>query len=303
MAKGFAAGLVQGALVCGAGLVALSLAMPQPDRSAPEAVVAAAPVVTQAPDVPAVPTDTQAPEVAAVEPAPEPLAQVKPAEVTPEPPTEPQPAAMPEVGAPPVATPTPEAPPAAETLTVPESSGFARGEDIQPVAPAPLVASDIAVATPPAMQVPVDEATPGPAEPNALPEARGDAPTAPVMQAPAPDPVDLPQAANEAPIPVPPPGKVQTPALDRMPEQIAALAPDAAITLPPPELALPELALPETPPEPDVAEAAVADADPDADPELADVTQTTTYQADPGSGFDLSMPPDFGELHLTPVKE
>ena len=32
MAKGFAAGLIQGSVVCGAALVALSLALPQPPR-------------------------------------------------------------------------------------------------------------------------------------------------------------------------------------------------------------------------------------------------------------------------------
>ena len=62
MAKGFAAGLIQGAVVCGAGLVALSLALPQPPRpdqvaalseTAPESAAAPVPVETVAPQAPA----------------------------------------------------------------------------------------------------------------------------------------------------------------------------------------------------------------------------------------------------------
>ncbi|MDQ7263999.1 hypothetical protein NM680_19575, partial [Paracoccus sp. PS-1] len=105
-------------------------------------------------------------------------------------------------------------------------------------------------------------------------ETPAQAPSAPEMTPPEAGPADLPDPAAEAPIPVPPPGKVVVPSLDRAPERaLPAAAPTAAGTPEPP--------------------AAAAPAEPGPEEEAAAPPSAA------GSGFDLSTPPDFGGLRLT----
>lgn len=336
MAKGFAAGLIQGGVVCGAGLVALSLALPQPPRPDAGPGQGGATQIATAPKT-----------------------------------TPPGNAASPLAAAPDETAPAAPQGPAAELLSVPAGSEFARGSDMQPQMPQPL-AETPRIAAAPAVARPTDEAAPEAAEAERLrPETRGDAPAAPVIALPVPDPIDLPAPAEEAPIPVPPPGKVVVPGLDRAPEQLitapdnpaaslrAGAQPDAEAVTPPeaaaveadaqpepdaigtdttgtdtPEAAAAEMPAAETPniapqtadmpaaethgadadgPDPSfvttpadaasVEEAGATYAD-DADKVMPvqapapSVPQTTPSDAPPRGAPDLSLPPDFGALHL-----
>lgn len=301
MARGFAAGLFQGAVLCGAGLVILSLAMPQPPR----------------PQMPgAAPQSAQS------------GADGDPAGL------------------------------AAESLSVPAGSEFARGSDMQPQAPQPLTEAP-RIAAAPVVARPEDETAPAASEAERLrPEARGEAPAAPEIALPEVEPIDLPDPAGEAPIPVPPPGKVVVPVLDRAPDRAperapertvaepdrtppspapqdapaaaeavaespAAVAPgpeapvDAAPQLPELPLALdgpptaPEIAAPETaPPEPAIPEPATpelalapgaappqpaAAPAPQADPQPADLQPADPQQT---AAPDLSLPPGLDALLL-----
>lgn len=301
MAKGFAAGLIQGTVVCGAALVALSLALPQPPR--PEQVAA---LPESAPESTSVTSSTASSVTSST-----------------------------------ASSGTTLAGPAAESLQVPAGSEFNRSTDMQPQAPAPLSEAP-RVAAAPAVAKPADEPAPATAEPERLrPEARGDAPAAPALAEPENDPIDLPELAGEAPIPVPPPGKVVVPGLDRAPGGLvmqpdsapvapAAATPEAApepVTAqvpqtqpaPPAEASgeamteaaaeiVPELTVvpeptpdtvPETEPTPAAAQSAAAEP---ATPEP--VAEPVAKPAAPQPGAvraapDLSLPPDFGALHLT----
>lgn len=291
MARGFAAGLFQGAVLCGAGLVILSLAMPQPPR----------------PQMPgAAPQSAQS------------GADGDPAGL------------------------------AAELLSVPAGSEFARGSDMQPQAPQPLTEAP-RIAAAPVVARPEDETAPAASEAERLrPEARGEAPAAPEIALPEVEPIDLPDPAGEAPIPVPPPGKVVVPVLDRAPDRAPERAPertvaepdrtpprpvpqdapaaaeavaesptaaaprpeapaDAAPQLPELPLALdgpptaPEIAAPETaPPETTTPELALTPSAAPPQPAAAPAPQADPQPADPQqtTGPDLSLPPGLDALLL-----
>lgn len=265
MAKGFAAGVIQGTVICGAALVALSLALPPPPRPvSPDAVsVDAAPRVTT-----------------------------------------------------PVDTPTT---PAAESLSVPAGSEFARGADMRPRAPEPLSQAP-RIADVPTVARPADEPAPEAAETERLrPDARGEAPTAPVVALPEAAPVDLPAPAGEAPIPVPPPGRVVVPALDRAPEQAISepddpagqpapqapalqIAPADSPALPGMTAVLPEIAseaAPEARPGAESGPSAFVDTPIPVDALAPDLASPAPIPAlAPATGPDLSLPPDFGALRL-----
>ncbi|MFC3569938.1 hypothetical protein ACFOMP_10810, partial [Paracoccus simplex] len=115
MARGFAAGLVHGALICGLGLAALSLALPQPPRPA------ALPATDRGGDVKPPVAPQKPPESAAATPAVTPAAEPPADQVAK--PAEPA---------------GPAEPPATTALSVPAESEFARGTDMQPQRPAPL---------------------------------------------------------------------------------------------------------------------------------------------------------------------
>ncbi|HRM73899.1 MAG TPA: hypothetical protein PLI13_04215, partial [Paracoccus sp. (in: a-proteobacteria)] len=131
------------------------------------------------------------------------------------------------------------------------------------------------------------------------------------LAAPENDPVDLPELAGESPIPVPPPGKVEVPGLDRAPGA-ATMQPDSAPVTPvaaPPAAAEPA---PEPAPEPE-PEAAIATLPtpepasqpvaPAREPAPQPTPQPTPQPAAiPGAHLavpDLSLPPDFDALKLT----
>lgn len=161
MARGFAKGLFQGVILCGAAVAALSLALPQPGK---------------APGTPV------------------------------------------------------QSGPTAETINLPVGSEFARGEDEQPKAPSALTRPNVpALGEAAAVAPPPDEARPAPATATAgRPETPVQGPAAPVAMAAVNDRVDLPAApAKETPIPVAPPGRVETPSLDRQPERQATESPPA----------------------------------------------------------------------------
>ncbi|WP_323008329.1 hypothetical protein [Paracoccus sp. (in: a-proteobacteria)] len=259
MARGFATGLVHGALICGAALVGLSLVLPQPSR----------------------------PQGPALDEAP-----------------------------------------VAETLTVPAGSEFSRASDMQPQPPAPLSAEGPRSAATPQVQRPADEFAPVAAEPAGLrPQTPDESPASPEMALPETDSIDLPELVSEAPIPVPPPGKVVVPRLDRAPEQAlsapAAATPETVTAHEEPADADPaEVAVPQA--EPPLAEAA---GDPPAAPVVfgrssdalappaadapatiptPEITGNTSSEGPvglsrpaPDTGVDLSTPPDFGALRLT----
>ena len=316
MAKGFATGLIQGGVVCGAALVALSLALPQPPR--PGEV--AAPLGTASENAaPVAPAQTVTPEIPPSEtpPAEPPPAEIQPAKTQPDGPVlataappETVPEAVPEI-APETASADPG--PATDSLLVPAGSEFARSSDMQPRMPAPLTEAP-RVAAAPTVAPPADEPAPARAEPERLrPETRGEAPAAPALAAPENDPVDLPELAGESPIPVPPPGKVEVPGLDRAPGSIA-MRPDAAPVAPaaaPPPVAAPDLpdaadpapiAEPETviatQPAPEAAAQPVAPA-PEPQPAPQPVVRRTPEPGAPRAVPDLSLPPDFDALKLT----
>ena len=262
MAKGFAAGLIQGTVVCGAALVALSLALPQPPR--PEQVAA---LPESAPESTSVTSSTASSVTSST-----------------------------------ASSGTTLAGPAAESLQVPAGSEFNRSTDMQPQAPAPLSEAP-RVAAAPAVAKPADEPAPATAEPERLrPEARGEAPAAPALAAPENDPINLPELVGESPIPVPPPGKVEVPGLDRAPggtgmqPDSAPVAPVAAAPAPGPTPEPEPEPAPETPVEPALAvapqPAPIPAAQPAAVPAPAD-------PAAPRVAPDLSLPPDFGALKLT----
>ncbi len=290
MAKGFAAGLIQGTVICGAGLVALSLALPQPPRpdqvaalpeTAPEST--AAPVPTEPVPTEPVPVEAVAPQA----PAPEATAETTLAAAPEAVPAEPETAAP---------------GPATDSLLVPAGSEFARSTDMRPQVPAPLTEAP-RVAAAPTVALPADEPAPATAEPERLrPETRGEAPAAPALAAPENDPIDLPELVGESPIPVPPPGKVEVPGLDRAPggtgmqPDSAPVAPVAAAPAPGPTPEPEPEPAPETPVEPALAvapqPAPIPAAQPAAVPAPAD-------PAAPRVAPDLSLPPDFGALKLT----
>ncbi|MTH76357.1 hypothetical protein [Paracoccus aestuariivivens] len=184
MAKGFAAGLFHGALICGAGLAALSLAVP----------------VTK--------------------PLPDPAPSVSPVAVIPEPAPAPQPTST---------TTDSGTGPAAETLTVPEDSEFARGTDLAPTAPAPMAAV-APRATAPMVAAPADETVPATADPAIQPEARAEAPAPAVIQTPEGAAIDLPMIAPESPAPVEAATRIAPPGPDHQPDKSPDLgfSPDPA---------------------------------------------------------------------------
>lgn len=229
MARGFAAGFGVGAVICGTGLVALSLALPVPN---PVVAPAAAPTVT-------------GPQVDAIE--------------------------------------------------VPAGSEFARGVDEAPVAPAELAPARVnAVGDAPAVARPADEAAPrqgGDNDPR--PDTRVDAPSALVAELPQPDAIDLPaMPALPAPIPVAPPGRVEVPGLDRVPNSPAPAKPSGSDKAP------------EAMPQPE-APAPVADRVPDhAAPKVVTPAQEPAAPQAPATsatsapGLDLSTPPSLHQLRL-----
>lgn len=287
MKGGFGAGLFQGALVCGAALVVLSLVMPQPPRPAPmsvpgaaapkgDALKAAVPMVAAAPgDAPA---NAPPPDQAAARP---PAADAGVADA---------PSADAGVANTPSAAPI-------DSLPMPADSEFARGSDLQPVAPAPLGEVALRDAAVPVVTLPGDlaaaEAAPVPADPATLPEARGDAPTAPEIAPPVAEPINLPAPAQEAPIPVPPPGLVVTPGLDLVPDAFATQSPVAPHQSAP-QQSEPQLSIAAATADAPITlpDAALAD---DAGPQ----PRATPISA-PGSGFNLSVPPDFSALLSEP---
>ncbi|RCW84854.1 hypothetical protein [Paracoccus lutimaris] len=302
MAKGFAAGLIQGTVVCGAALVALSLALPQPPR--PDQVAALPGAVPESaavsPPAEPVPAETAAPEL----PPETTAAEAKAPEAAPETPSETALAAAPEAAP---AEPDAVAPgPATDSLLVPAGSEFARSTDMRPQVPAPLAEAP-RVAAAPTVALPADEPAPATAEPDRLrPEARGEAPAAPALAAPENDPIDLPELAGEAPIPVPPPGKVVVPGLDRAPggpvllpdsTPVAPVAPVTSVAAAPEPAPEPAPEAPvETPAEPELAVAPQPAPIPVAQPVAA---PAPSDPAAPRVAPDLSLPPDFGALRLT----
>ena len=307
MAKGFAAGLVQGALACGAGLLVLSLVLPQPPRPADHAALSQQESGRVSASVPQpAPPQSEPPPEAGPEPAAAiPVPADSAADSVPQDTPAPDPAG-PETAAP-ADVPPPESPaepsedaPVAETLSLPAGSEFARGGDAQPQLPPPLTGIAPPVTAPVPVALPAGEIAPAPADPAAMPEARGDAPVAPVMRAPEQGTLDLPHSTDEAPIAVAPPGQVQTPGLDRQP---VAAADAGAAGMPGIALPAPELALPDTPP---VAEAAAvvppAVAALTAADQPAPEAAVAARPAAAGSGFDLSTPPGLAAL-LNPTDE
>ena len=289
MAGGFFKGLVHGTLMCGAALAALSLAVPA-ERTTRRS--SAGTNVVRVPVQDATATDatgSTAPEVFASQ-------NVTPADDQP------------------ALADAPDAP-AAAVLPLPVGSEFARGTDIQPSVPQPLQAPAPAMqAGPPVAVLPTAE--PAPALAAALSSAAADQPAAPPReaaapaspQAPAPvaDEPDLPHAPTpEAAIPVPPPGKVLTPALDRRPE----LAGPPDFTAGGAGQSEPSAAIPNAPtdaPDPVAAAPAAtalnavgAEADAAAPDRAAPATENSapvTAPALPSPGLDLSTPPDLTDL-------
>ena len=289
MAGGFFKGPVHGRLMGGAALAALSLAVPA-ERTAGRS--SAGTNVVRVPVQDATATDatgSTAPEVFASQ-------NVTPADDQP------------------ALADAPDAP-AAAVLPLPVGSEFARGTDIQPSVPQPLQAPAPAMqAGPPVAVLPTAE--PAPALAAALSSAAADQPAAPPReaaapaspQAPAPvaDEPDLPLAPTpEAAIPVPPPGKVLTPALDRRPElasppdftaeRAAQSEPPAPIADAPTNSSDSMAAAPAaTAPNP-----VGADADAAAPDRAAPATENpapATAPALPQPGLDLSTPPDLTDL-------
>ena len=183
--------------------------------------------------------------------------------------------------------------PAVEALSVPAGSEFSRASDMEPEAPAPLTAEAARPAVPQVGR-PADETAPAAADPVSLrPDTPAEAPAAPEIALPEPDPIDLPEPAGEAPIPVPPPGQVVVPGLDRAPER-ALFAPA------PPTDASPASDTPAAPGQPaDEPLTVEAAANLDSQPPVSDPEPQHRAAPAPGSGFDLSLPPDFDALHLT----
>lgn len=200
--------------------------------------------------------------------------------------------------------------PATDSLLVPAGSEFARSTDMQPRPPAPLTEAP-RVAAAPTVAPPADEPAPDSAEPERLrPETRDEAPAAPALAAPENDPVDLPELAGELPIPVPPPGRVEVPGLDRAPGG-SGMQPDSVPMTPAAAEPDPEPAPQPVPePEPEAAIATLPRPEPAAQPvapapepspeQTAEPTpQQTPAPAAPRAGPDLSLPPDFDALKLT----
>ncbi len=197
MARGFAKGLLQGAILCVAAVAALSLVVPLPQTAA----------VTDDGAAEGSPGGTGAVSGAVTSAAP---------------------AAAGGDGRGDAAG----SGPAAQEISLPVGSEFARGDDLQPVAPAPLTRPETAPQTvAPTVTTRPDAAASAPARATAgRPQTGIDAPVAPVAIAPVPEPADLlPAPAQEAPIPIAPPGRVQTPALDRGPEQVPGQGDAAAL--------------------------------------------------------------------------
>ncbi len=190
MARGFAKGLFQGAILCGAALAALSLALPMSDSVTP------------------------------VESATRPATDA--------------------------ATGSGSGP-AAASMELPVGSEFARADDMEPVSPAPLTRPEMAgLGDAAQVTAPSDESAPQLATATAgRPDTAIEAPGAPIALSPLRESLDLPNPPqDEAPIPVAPPGRVVTPALDRMPEA-ASREPDIAAVKP---AATPAVAAPDTAP-------------------------------------------------------
>lgn len=272
MARGFAKGLFQGAILCGAALAALSLALPIPDSTMP-------------------------------------------------------------IGSNARSAPGPDA----ANMELPVGSEFARSDDMQPVSPAPLTRPEMAaLGDAPIVQVPADETAPRLATATALrPEMATQAPGAPLALSPVRENLELPAApSHEAPIPVAPPGRVVTPALDRMPEGLGQTLAGADESLPQtpsqnPQDRDPRPHTPNAPKPPQLAVAGAPAATVGADPSQAGaahaahnaapqavVAQSTTpastarqpapvllpagaaTQLPRPAALDLSTPPDLGGLGL-----
>ncbi|MFB9223884.1 hypothetical protein [Paracoccus cavernae] len=188
MARGFAKGLFQGAILCVAAVAALSLVVPLPQKATDAGDAAGRTAVSG--------VATQSGDRAG------------------------------------------STGPDAEAISLPVGSEFARGDDVQPVAPAPLTRPENARQgeAPKVMTTP-DAAASAPARITAgRPQTGVEAPVAPVAMAPVSEPSDLlPSPAREAPIPIEPPGRVQTPALDRRPEQVSTESRDGATSSRPDE--------------------------------------------------------------------
>lgn len=334
MAKGFVAGLFQGAAVCGLALMGLSLALPQPPRPGDTAAKSSlADGASTQPATAAAPTDATTDPMLGEGPAPDDAPVDAMAQ-----PTDPVTDRAATTDAPAQDADGQDGGAAMQALPVPEASEFARSGDVAPPRPAALDGQTARQSDGPAVALPADEAAPRAADPVSLrPQIRAEAPSAPDMTMPAPDPVDLPAPADEAPIPVPPPGRVATPDLDRAVDRGSDQAPDvpplgAADPIPPEASAAGPDAVesdgadaatasesPTDPqpgdPQPADTVAAPADAEP-AEAEPAETEPAATASgaapdtapdaaaADPrpdaaASTPDLSMPPDFGALRLT----
>ncbi|WP_052081268.1 hypothetical protein [Paracoccus halophilus] len=280
MAKGFAAGLIQGAVICGAGLVVLSLAMPQPPRPSGLADVPVAELATGAENPAA---GSRATETLSV-PAGSEFARGT--DMQPQPP---QPlTAAPRLASPPVvAAPADEiAPEAAETE---RQRPEARGE--APAAPAITLRAPEPVALPDAAdKAPVPLALPGRVvvpTPDRAPESGLSDPGLPRPTAPRAGQAGQADAAPVLSRPETPP-EIRPEPQPEPAEAVAGLAAPAPAPLPAVQ------ARPAPDPQRESAPLPVA-----VTPEAPPASQTASPPATaPGSGFDLSLPPGLGDLRL-----
>lgn len=256
MGRGVLSGIVFGVLVTILGLGAVSLMLPPPKPTPPSLAAAgdAAPEISQS-----------TPRVAA------------PAMPDPAPP---RPADAPSGVTPDRAAGAPDASTAPGIVEVPAGSEFARGaEDMPPARPAEQPAPGAATAP----EVLRPEDTPAPVQTDTEPATRPDVPGA------APVPQDMPQTESaaldeppqaEAPVPVPPPGEVQTPALSPVPP-VGAPVSDAPIPQanvePGPELA------PEPGPESAIAPEAAPSGDKPAEDGVPAAGAGVAAQRDPAA--------------------
>lgn len=338
MAKGFAAGLVHGGLVCGAGLVALSLIMPQPPRPLLHTTPATEPT--------AEPETALSPAPALAPPATPGPAQPLPEATTPE--------AIPDATSPEAAAPTAPEPaatapaaPVAGALDLPLGSEFARGTDSAPPRPAPMTLIEPPQPGAPQVSTPVTETVPAmdrsetrqqapdaadlqapptaPAIAEVAPEAAPlteAAPPRPTAPALAPAVIDAP-TAPQSPAPQPPAAETGTAtetatqtaasepaAAPAAPEAAAATTvPEPAAEIPAPRpdpqpQSAPQVDVQEAAPQPETAAAQPSAPDVPSTPEPTPEAALPPAAAPPATGArnapDLSTPPDLGGLRLDP---
>ncbi|WP_134725696.1 hypothetical protein [Paracoccus luteus] len=218
---GFWTGLVQGTLMCGAALAALSLALPEAGRDRPDAPGESAGAGDRGPS--AAPLAGPVRDEAAAPPG-------RASAATDARDSQPAPAAAPDARAQPVPAPPDDAiipsadaarpAPASERLPEPVGSEFRRAADDEPRVPAPLGAPTVATLNVQAAAPAAPETHPARQSAPAVRPDPGATPVAPAALARGADSPELAAApAAEAPIPVAPPGRVAVPALDRLPER------------------------------------------------------------------------------------